>query len=624
MNDTRAQPADLTKVAGPATRRYSAFISYTDADRAKALKLQARLERYRLPPRLARQVGFNRVKPVFVDRSEMRAEPDLRDAVREALSHSDFLIVLCTPRTPKSRWVGIEIDAFRDLRSDANILVALFEGTKADSFHSHLLTGTGGRPADPLAADFRAKGDGARLALLKLMASLAGVNLDDLIHRDARRQRRFLMLAGGAVSLIALLVAVLSYTTYRAKTSEVQQRIEASRAMERQLGDLRAKIKAGGTLDMAAAVNRSVELFYDGQESSSQLPEVELGRAQLLQAKADDDVQRGEIGSAAENARSAWKISSDVLTREPSDTKAMFVHAQSAYWVGYSALLQGDTPLAANALARYADLADRLVKANSRKPDWQMERGYAYTNLGTIALQQARDPERAENYLETALAAFRAAGSRKPGDLDVTYELQNVYALLAGVGVLRNDHGAARNYRNTQAVLLAGMLARDPKNRLFLRDHLANELGLARLDAAQGNPASGLKRLRAAEHEATDLISADPESATFAGQKRAIELYEAQFELALSARDQLAHNRAEQLIGDCSQDWTKTGFDELATFCSILAAQDKLKRGDKAAAQQIMSDPRVKDRIRSRTLSTMMFLDFPAECSKLGDPTLCT
>lgn len=623
MNDAKRIRSDLTDHSGLPPRLYSAFISYTDADRTKAIKLQARLERYRLPARLARQVGFNRIKPVFLDRSEMRAASDLGGAIREALSHSDFLIVLCTPHTPHSHWVGREIDTFRELHGDEHILVALFDGEKRDCFHPCLMAGRGEYDAEPLAADFRKQGDGPRLALLKLMASLVGLNLDDLYHRDAKRQRQLQLVSGSIAVVLVLAFTTLTYVTYNARASAVEQQIAASRAMERQLQDLREKIKAGGTLDMAAAVNRNVELFYDGQPASSQLPAVELGRAQVLQAEADDDLLRGKLDEAAASARSAWKISSNVLSREPTNTKAIFVHAQSAFWVAAAAWQQDDAPLAANAFARYADLADKLVKADPKSPEWLMEQGEANVNLGILAIQYARDPIAAQRYLEKSVAAFRGALERKPGDEKLEYELQKAEGHLADAAVMRGNLDGARRYRANQARLLNGLRKREPENRDYLKYHLTNETGQARLDAAQGKFSAALRKLRAQHVEADALEAADPENLWLAGLKRNIELFEAQFELQLATSDRRALARAEKLLGDCTQDWRNPISDEMAVFCNILAAHASLIRGNRTAAQRIMADPRLAKWLGSPSLSKFMRVDFKAECRKLGDPALC-
>src|SRR3954466_10052966 len=99
-------------------RRYSAFISYSHDDMALATRLAARIERYRLPRPIARRVGFRRLRPVFRDRQALVAAPALSDAVRKAIVQADFLIVICTPRAPASKWVALEIEMFRAIHGD--------------------------------------------------------------------------------------------------------------------------------------------------------------------------------------------------------------------------------------------------------------------------------------------------------------------------------------------------------------------------------------------------------------------------------------------------------------------------------------------------------------------------
>ncbi|MGZ3173286.1 MAG: toll/interleukin-1 receptor domain-containing protein, partial [Croceibacterium sp.] len=172
-----AQGAIAQGPGPPRARRYSAFLSYSHADRAAAYRLHARLEGYRLPRRLAEQVGVARIRPVFIDRAEMAASPDLAEVTRKALADADFLIVACTPHTPKSDWVAREIGLFREQRGRDAILVALLGGNEKTAFPEALLDDGQGHRAEPLAADFRHEGDGSRLALLKLIATLLGVNL---------------------------------------------------------------------------------------------------------------------------------------------------------------------------------------------------------------------------------------------------------------------------------------------------------------------------------------------------------------------------------------------------------------------------------------------------------------
>jgi hypothetical protein len=62
----------------------------------------------------------------------------------------------------------------------------LLEGTPETSFPPALLRRADGRTLVPLAADI--PGEGERLALLKLVAVMAGVSMAVLVQRDAQRR----------------------------------------------------------------------------------------------------------------------------------------------------------------------------------------------------------------------------------------------------------------------------------------------------------------------------------------------------------------------------------------------------------------------------------------------------
>ncbi|MBO0749369.1 MAG: toll/interleukin-1 receptor domain-containing protein, partial [Porphyrobacter sp.] len=509
--------------------RYSAFISYSHADRAAVFRLHARLEAYRLPRHLAEQVGVTRIRPVFIDRAEMAASPDLAEVTRKALAETDFLIVACTPHTPKSEWVAREIDLFRELRGRDAILVALLAGDEKASFPRALLDDGHGRHCEPLAADFRHEGDGARLALLKLIATLLGVDLDELIRRDARRERNRKLAWAAATAAVALIIAGLGWSAYRAWGQAEQGQIVASQTMGHQLDDLRAQIKAGGTLDMAAAVTRNIALFYDQQPSGSELPEVELGKAKVLQAMTEDQLNRGDLKTADAKAREALRLTAGVIAREPQNTDAIFMHAQSAYWVGLVAWRQGDTPLAANAFARYADLANRLVKADPANSDWLLEQGYSNSNLGTLALREARDPKLAWRYFSAAQDAFRKVERRKPGE--EASDLADGEAWLADTLYMAGDFRAARQHRAEQRRLLSGLIEKDPKNRQYRSLEIGAETGQAVIEGNLDNNAGAIRILQDALRKASALAAADPANRTETDRRRAVELFLARAEL---------------------------------------------------------------------------------------------
>ncbi len=95
--------------------KYSAFISYSHRDARFAGRLHRRLENFQLPRHLGREESFegNRIVkllPIFRDQTELRAAPDLTEAIKAAISESKFLIVICSEASAESEWVrrGIE------------------------------------------------------------------------------------------------------------------------------------------------------------------------------------------------------------------------------------------------------------------------------------------------------------------------------------------------------------------------------------------------------------------------------------------------------------------------------------------------------------------------------------
>ena len=92
--------------------RYAAFISYrhVEPDRSVATWLHRALETYRVPAKLAASVGIPRqIGRVFRDEEELPASADLSHEIENNLQQSRFLVVVCSRRTPESRWIGEEI-----------------------------------------------------------------------------------------------------------------------------------------------------------------------------------------------------------------------------------------------------------------------------------------------------------------------------------------------------------------------------------------------------------------------------------------------------------------------------------------------------------------------------------
>ncbi|MCP4286423.1 MAG: toll/interleukin-1 receptor domain-containing protein [Gammaproteobacteria bacterium] len=207
------------------TFRYKAFISYrhVEPDRKWAKWLHTRLETYRIPKQLLAAGDTNRLERVFRDEEELAASSDLSREIDSALAQSEFLIVICSPQTPESRWVNQEIVRFRELGRHDRILALLVKGEPQNAFPDalreirsdlmgrSLLDRTESVQVEPLAADVRAiagesERTAKRMAFLRIVSTLLHRRFDDLRQRDQERETRRLLKI--SVALLFLLVGM--------------------------------------------------------------------------------------------------------------------------------------------------------------------------------------------------------------------------------------------------------------------------------------------------------------------------------------------------------------------------------------------------------------------------------
>lgn len=213
---------------------YDAFISYRhcELDKFVAENLHKQLEAFKVPKALitaGKTNGKTKIERVFRDRDELPLASNLADPITIALEKSDYLIVICSPRLPESKWCLKEIETFISMHGREHILAVLIEGEPIDSFPEILRfeertvtdengsTHTEKVEVEPLAADVRGKDKKEILKqikseLLRLAAPMLGCNYDDLKmrHKEAR-QKKILRISLG-VSLVCLIFTAISTT----------------------------------------------------------------------------------------------------------------------------------------------------------------------------------------------------------------------------------------------------------------------------------------------------------------------------------------------------------------------------------------------------------------------------
>ena len=236
--------------------KYDAFISYrhADLDLYIAKKVHKALETFKVPKAVAKKTGKKNIKRVFRDQEELPIGSDLGDNIESALSRSEYLLVICSPRTPESYWVQKEIDTFIGIHGKDKVLAVLIEGEPNEAFPPQLLTDDEGNPVEPLAADVRGATKGERnrkmkTEIMRLAAPLLGCSYDDLKQRHRERKMKRMAAMAAAVAVFAL--AFGAYHAYNAaliqENYEGKQRNQSKYLAETSLsllqnGDRRAAV----------------------------------------------------------------------------------------------------------------------------------------------------------------------------------------------------------------------------------------------------------------------------------------------------------------------------------------------------------------------------------------------
>lgn len=199
-------------------RKFKAFISYRHCplDMAVAEKLQNLIERYRVPKEY-RKNEESALGLVFRDVSELPLSNNLTDDIYTALDNSEYLIVVCTPETPKSLWVSQEIQYFMQIHGRERILIVLADGTPEESLppmltHLYDENGTMVGMIEPLCANLVSADETNALKklnkeFLRLVAAMLGVPYDALYQR--RKRYLFQLAAAGASIAMAVMAVIL-------------------------------------------------------------------------------------------------------------------------------------------------------------------------------------------------------------------------------------------------------------------------------------------------------------------------------------------------------------------------------------------------------------------------------
>lgn len=321
-------------------RTYAAFISYRHAplDIAVAERLQKMLERYRVPEGI-RQDGAGKLGLVFRDRDELPLTSDLTEDIYAALDNSQFLIVVCTPETPKSVWVAREIEYFISRHGYRRVLTVLAAGTPEESIPpqlTHIREEDGTvREVEPLCAlvvapDKRRVLRNLRNEFLRLVSAILACPYDALYQREKRHRMRRLAISLGIAGVVVLCFAGVMVRNY----------LEV-RAINRQLQ------------------SRNEEIEALNQEIETQLHKTQINESQALAMVSAQQLAEGDQLGAIRSAISALPNENEDRPLVAEAESALFnaLYAYEDMGIRFAARLEQDTEIYAAAISEDGSFA---------------------------------------------------------------------------------------------------------------------------------------------------------------------------------------------------------------------------------------------------------------------------
>ena len=662
-------------VAGDAGKRYRVFLSYSHTDAKWARWLMRRLEGYRVPERFhgrAAPIGAvgARIAPVFRDRDELPTSSDLGETIRGALRESATLVVICSPASAQSRWVRDEIMEFKRLGGSARIFAFIIagdpkaEGTSDDCFSLALrrtLGADGALTADPaehVAADARAEGDGKDDAFIRIIAGLLGVGFDDLRQREQqRRLRRLTWIAAGSGVGMAITVS-LAALAWRAR-NDAQRRQEKSESMMAQmLESLEARLKKADQLDALDETSKNVMAYFQTLDPRDLTDKTNVQQAKALTQIGQMRLAQLKFPEAIASFTAALNRTVALTERHPQEGDMLFERAQAEFWMGNVGYKEGDFGRAAEWFGRYRDSTVVLAGLDPKNVKWQREVVSGHHNLAVLELERGNleaarngflreqgalqkitmtDPlavaelqsalANTDSYLGTtaermgdfpeAIARFGAQIARleelvkaDPGAGAMKQRLANALGLRSDVMAIAGQRAGAGEHRRRAIQIFDGLVAQDAANRVWQYAALNARLKQGMLFRAEGDLA-GVGRIVAECRPAAEKFakSAPSDRAVQAALSSAWRL-EAQWREAAHVAD--AGDAAERALAVSKflVEQNRANENNLGDYASasLLAGMIASRSGDLTAARrhwQLAVDavqPRLADSVHWRLL----------------------
>jgi len=449
-----------------------------------------------------------RIRPVFRDRDDLSSATDLEDSVKQALVNSENLIVICSPASASSRWVGEEIHQFASPGRANRIFCIIVDGEPASDgsvaacFHPALKE-IGCK--EPLAADVRKWADGKHIAKVKLIAGLLGLRLDELRQRDLqRRHRRYGVVGLGVVAAMALsIMTVLSQIAERNEREKTEQ-------LATFIVDLGERLQSDTDLETLALISSESFKHLKGIDPNKLAPETGTKVGLVLRQMGRVSQFQGRPEEALEAFQQSRDLFASLNRRYPDEPGLMFELGNAEYFIGNLYFHQDRFESALEPMQNYHLMTAKLLKTDPENPDWIMELSYSHNNLAALQIASGKGlNEETLSHIDMAVQLMESVVALRPKSKAVADSFATTLAWAADAQVKACNLEAAWVLRLRVKTLAESASQADPGNNDLKRRYAYSISGIASIQVLTGMLKQATENLQKAIDILQQLSDAD-------------------------------------------------------------------------------------------------------------------